>query len=426
MEEVLNMTERELHRINVIQQLNDKRISQVKAAEILHLSDRQIRNLLQAFQRNGPQGLISKRRGKPSNRAFGKDYELKVVSLILDHYEDFGPTFAREKLVENHGLDISVESVRKLMIKYNLHVPKKKRRVLHQSRQRRENFGELIQIDASIHEWFEDRGEKCALIVFIDDATSKITSLHFSQSECVAGYFAALESHLLEYGRPLAIYSDRHAIFGGAKQIKCAQFVRALNELNVESILARSPQAKGRVERANRTLQDRLIKEMRLRGISDIESGNAFLGEFLQEHNRRFSKEPMGQIDTHRPLESGLDLGFVLAHREERTVSNDLCISFNNKRIKILEPNMTHRLKGKKVNVIESKDGALRIYYRDGLLRSELAERVIAEDRVMDYKDKILWEPKGGTKPKKDHPWKKYGYRLLLSNKIKRMEKRVI
>ena len=185
------------------------------------------------YQNMGAKGLISKRRGKKSNRAYSLEFENRIISIIHEKYDDFGPTFAREKLFENHDISISVETLRKLMIKHHLHLPREKKGKVHRSRLRRENFGELIQIDASIHDWFEGRSDKCALIVFIDDATSLVTSMHFHKSECLEAYFKALHKHLIQYGRPLGVYSDRHAIFGGADHIQNAQLVRAFKELDV-------------------------------------------------------------------------------------------------------------------------------------------------------------------------------------------------
>lgn len=400
------MTQKEVYRCNIIQQVQDKLITQVKAAEILKMTDRQIRNLIRAYRKFGAEGLVSKKRGKRSNRAMSLRREKEIISLIMSNYEDFGPTLAKEKLEEKHNIRVSAETVRTLMIKHQLRVPRKKKKRLHQTRARRENFGELIQIDASIHDWFEGRGDKCALIVFIDDATSMITSLRFVESECTEGYFRALESHLHEYGVPLAIYCDRHTIFGGPENVKNSQLERALKELGIERILARSPQAKGRVERANRTLQDRLLKEMRLEGISTIEEANIFIMNYLEEHNGRFSKEPRGQIDTHRPLELDCDLDYVLSVREVRVLSKDLCISFYNKRIKILEAGRVNRLKSKKVSVIQRKSGEIEVYYRGEKLRSIEADQV-AEDQILDSKEKILWTPRV-YKPRKNHPWKRY------------------
>ena len=211
----------------------------------------------------------------------------------------------------------------------------KKHQHIYPLRPRREFFGELIQIDASHHHWFENRADKCALIVFIDDATSKITSMFFCEIECLEGYFIAFKNHITKYGRPLGLYSDRHAIFGGSEKIHHAQFIRAIKELDIESILASSPQAKGRVERVNKTLQDRLIKEMRLRNICSIDDANRYLPEFIEEFNKKFSKEPRGQYDAHRPLDSGYDLERTLTRCETRTLSKDLSFSFNSKSIKL-------------------------------------------------------------------------------------------
>lgn len=248
--------------------------------------------------------------------------------------------------------------------------------------------------------------------------------MHFHKSECLEAYFCSLEQHLVKYGIPLGIYSDRHAIFGGADRIQNAQLIRAFKELEIESILARSAQAKGRVERANRTLQDRLIKEMRLRGISSIDEGNAFLEEYLAIHNQKFSKEPKGEIDTHRPLVDH-NLKYILARREERTVSNSLSISFNNKKIQILEEHMANRLGKKRVNVIERLDGSIEVFYRGKLLKCALAEQVMSKRKLLDCKDKFLWKP-ATTKPGKNHPWRKFGYQIALSNQISKMERNVI
>lgn len=416
MEETYRMSKEELEKHVIIQQVADKLITQVKAAEILKLSDRQIRNLLKKLKNEGPSGFMSKKRGKKSNNSYCPDSVNLMISLIKEHYSDFGPTFAREKLFENHGIEVSVETVRKYMIEHHLHIPRKSRAKLHQTRPRRDNFGELIQADASIHAWFEDRGEKCALIVFIDDATSKITSLYFAKSECLEAYFTALNLHIARYGVPLGLFTDRHSIFGGADNIKNAQLVRACKELDIEHILARSPQAKGRVERANRTLQDRLIKEMRLRGISNIDDANVFLKEYIDAHNEKFSKEPRGLIDTHRPLDSSLNLRYILSYRETRTLSKDLCISFYNQRIKIMEADMINRLKFKKVNVIRMMDGQIEIYYQGKLLKSVLADQIVLEEKILDYKDKNLWKPRRINKPGPNHAWKKQQYTGLSLN----------
>jgi hypothetical protein len=294
----------------------------------------------------------------------------------------------------------------------------KKRQNLHPIRPRRDYFGELIQIDGSHHHWFEDRAEKCVLIVFIDDATSKITSLFFCAKECLQGYFIALREHILKYGRPLSLYSDRHAIFGGSDRIHHAQFIRATKELGIGSILASSPQAKGRVERVNQTLQDRLIKEMRLRNICTIEDANSYLPEFIEEFNRKFSKKPRGQFDAHRPLDSGYDLERILARHEVRTLSKDLCISFHSKFYKIMEPQMINRLRNQKIEIREGVDDRIRIFYRDKELKYVLLENYKDEHKVIDSKEKMVWGigRGGNSHPGVDHPWKKYAYPISLGN----------
>ena len=424
MEEILQMTEKEVDRVYIIKQVINRQITQAKAAELLNLKERQVRNLITAFIREGKRGLISKQRGKPSNRAYQQRFKSQIMALVGERYPDFGPTFAAEKLKEYHSIKISDETLRTWMIEEHLWIPRKRRSRSHPSRPRREYFGELTQIDASIHPWFEDRGEKCALIVFIDDATSLVTALHFCPSESLSGYFKALEKHLVKYGRPRGLYSDRHSIFGGGENMHHAQFIRVLKELDIQSLLARSPQAKGRVERANRTLQDRLVKEMRLRNISNINDANEYLNEFLEKFNQKFSKEPRGQFDAHRPLDLGADLERILTRLEMRTVSKDLCISIHTKYYKILESPMSNKLRKQKVEIREKQDGSFKIFYKN----QELKYVPIGEyqdKNIMDAKDRLVWNPSTGGKPEFTHPWKRYGYQIPLGNHITKMERRV-
>jgi hypothetical protein len=339
-----------------------------------------------------------------SNRAFKSDVKEETLELIRTHYPDFGPTLVKEKLSLRHNITLSVETLRKWMISSGLWSQRHRSQRIHPIRERREYFGELIQVDGSYHNWFEDRAEKCNLTVFIDDATGIITSLRFQPRECLDGYFTGLEEHITKYGRPRAIYSDRHAIFGGNERIQHAQLIRALKELDIKSILAYSPQAKGRVERVNRTLQDRLIKEMRLRNISSIEEANEYLPEFLKEFNERFSKEPRGQIDTHRPLALGCDLERILSRCEIRTLSKDLSFSFNSTFYQILETSMINRLKHKKIEIRQSKKGIFKVFYQN----LELHYVALKEYRkAVDAKEKQVWKERKAWRPDCNHPWKK-------------------
>jgi hypothetical protein len=425
MQETVEMSKKELDKYSILEQLLQKQLKQKKAAELLKLSDRQVRNLLCVYKKYGPKGLVSKQRGKKSNRSYSEKYKARILAIIAEKYPDFGPSFAREKLMQYHNITISIETLRKWMIEKHLWIPRKSKPRLHPMRPRREYFGELIQADASHHLWFEDRAEKCALIVFIDDATSRLTSLHFCPVECLQGYFTALNNHLIKYGKPRGLYTDRHAIFGGAECIQNAQFVRALKELDIQSVLARSPQAKGRVERVNQTLQDRLVKEMRLRNISSIEDANKYIEEFIEEFNKKFSKEPRGHFDAHRPLDSGIDLERILARCEVRTLSKDLSFSYHNKYYRILEPQMINRLRRKKVEVREKQDRTMVVLYEGKELRFIPAEEDVSDHQIIDHKDKLVWEPGRGGHPKKNHPWKKYSYQIALENKIKQLESMV-
>jgi Helix-turn-helix domain len=423
MKEILEMSKKEIDRYKILQKLLEKQITQTKAAELLDLkSDRQVRNLLQSYRKLGISGLVSQQRGKQSNRAFDTKFKKRVMVLIRERYSDFGPTFAKEKLLEYHNITISDETLRQWMIEEHLWISRRKKPSIHPLRARRDYFGELIQIDGSHHYWFEDRADKCVLIVFIDDATSKITSLFFCKTECLQSYFKALEMHLIAYGRPLGLYSDRHAIFGGGDKIHHAQFKRAIKELEIEGLLARTPQAKGRVERANKTLQDRLVKEMRLRNICNIEDANRYLPEFIRDFNKKFSKEPKGKFDAHRSLE-GYDFDRILTRCEERTLSKDLVFSFNNRIYKIMQPEMNYRLRGKKITVRLRSDGVIKVYFKCKELKYEALDECLEEKLILNSKEKLAWVPNSRTHPSNNHPWKKYGYQIPLKNKLSKAEK---
>ena len=230
-----------------------------------------------------------------------------AVDLVKSHYTDFGPTLATEVLEQRHGIQVGRETLRRWLMAEGVWLSRKQRRQFHQPRLRREKLGELIQVDGSDHRWFEDRGEACTLLVFIDDATSRLMQLKFVQSESTESYFAALRDYLTMHGAPVAFYSDKHTVFRVNRDAKggpgMTQFGRALAELNIEILCANSSQAKGRVERANRTLQDRLVKELRLAGISDVVAGNAFLPQFIARFNERFAIAPANSQDLHRPLQ---------------------------------------------------------------------------------------------------------------------------
>jgi transposase len=330
------MSQKELTRLEVIQRIEKKTLKQKEAAKMLGKSVRHVKRLLRAYRQSGAEGLVSKRRGKPSNNQLNEGVKQQAIDLIYSRYPDFGPTLAHEKLTEKHDLDLSRETVRQLMITEGLWKPKKaKKLVVHQMRERRACLGELVQIDGSPHRWFEERGPVCNLLVFIDDATGRLMELYFTPGETTFSYFAATEQYLTRYGKPVAFYSDKNSIF--KVNIKHAltgtgmtQFGRAMKELDIEIICANTPQAKGRVERVIQVMQDRLVKEMRLRDISNIETANAYASEFMADYNARFAVHPRSSHDAHRALGLKEDLEQVFTLQKHRTLSKNLTLQYKN------------------------------------------------------------------------------------------------
>jgi hypothetical protein len=304
---LIAMSERDLQRLEVLSKVIDGRTTIVSAARVLALSERQVRRLLERIRTACAASIRHKAIGRPSNNRINDGVRDYAVAIIRERYADFGPTLAAEKLAEHDGLAVSRETLRQWMSDAGLWLSRQQRRSFHQPHLRREAYGELVQIDGSEHRWFEDRGPACSLLVFIDDATGKLMQLRFVRSESAFTYFEALELYLRAHGSPVAFYPDKHSVFRVAKKDAkggqgMTQFGRALCELNIEILCANSSQAKGRVERANRTLQDRLVKELRLAGISGMEDGNAFLPGFIERYNARFARTPARTDDLHRPL----------------------------------------------------------------------------------------------------------------------------
>jgi hypothetical protein len=333
-------------------------------------SERQVWRLLKAFRSAGAAGLVSKKRGRPSNRKTAAAVRTAALGIVRQNYADFGPTLAAEKLAAEHGFAFSNETLRKWMIEDGLWRDRKQRQKrVHQPRPRRECIGELVQVDGSEHWWFEDRGPQCTLLVFVDDATSRLMHLQFVESESTFAYFHAARAYLEAWGKPIAFYSDKHGVFrvnhpGALGGDGMTQFGRALHALNIDIICANSSPAKGRVERANKTLQDRLVKELRLAGAATLAEGNALLSAFMVDYNARFAKAPANNKDLHRPLRADDDLDDAFAWKEERTLSRALTLQYD-KILFIVEP--TDQAKaaiGKRVTVVDYPDGRLAIRYR--------------------------------------------------------------
>jgi hypothetical protein len=367
---LIAMSERDLQRIEVLSKVVGGRMTTVQAAHVLDLSERQVRRLLERMRAAGAASIRHKAIGRPSNNRISDGVRDYAMTLVGERYADFGPTLATEKLAERDGLRVSRETVRGWMVDAGLWLSRKQRRTFHQPRLRREAYGELVQIDGSEHRWFEDRGLPCSLLVFVDDATGRLMQLRFVRSESAFTYFEALELYLHRHGAPIAFYSDKHSVFRVAKKDTkggqgMTQFGRALCELNIEILCANSSQAKGRVERMNRTLQDRLVKELRLCGIDSMEAGNTFLPGFMEDYNARFAVTPARSDDLHRPMNLAPDrLTEILCKREQRYVGSQLTFSFERKRIMLEETDVTRGLVGRYVETYAYADGRLDVRWK--------------------------------------------------------------
>jgi hypothetical protein len=329
---------------------------------------RQTHRLLKRYRDSGAPAIANRRRGRPSNN--------RLSDVVRDHaiagpgvLPDFGPTLAAEKLGERHDVRVSRETLRGWMRRAGIWLPRAERRRIQQPRHRREHFGELIQIDGSDHRWFEDRAAPCTLLVFIDDATSRLMELRFVPSESTFAYFEALKCYLQRRGKPVAFYSDKHSIFRVSREDAASgdgmtQFGRAFSELNIEILCANTSQAKGRVERAHHTLQDRLVKELRLAGISTIEVANAFLPAFVQTYNARFAKPLARDRDLHRSMAGMNDLDDVLCWREQRSVSRQLVVNYNRMKFMLRPDKTSAAVAGKLVDIYDFPDGRLEIRWK--------------------------------------------------------------
>ncbi|MCV9967695.1 ISNCY family transposase [Pararhizobium sp. BT-229] len=408
---LIAMSERDLQRIEILSKVIAGRMTLVSAAHVLALSERQVRRLLERIRPTGAASIRHKAIGRPSNNRISDGVRDYAVTLVRERYADFGPTLATEKLTERDGLRVSRETVRGWMSEAGLWLSRKQRRTFHQPRLRREAYGELVQIDGSEHRWFEDRGPPCSLLVFVDDATGKLMQLRFVRSESAFTYFEALELYLKRHGAPVAFYSDKHSVFRVAKKDAkggqgMTQFGRALCELNIEILCANSSQAKGRVERMNRTLQDRLVKELRLAGICDMKTGNAFLPGFIEHYNARFAIVPARSDDLHRPMNLALDrLNEILCKREQRYVGSQLTFSFERQRIMLEESEVTRGLAGRYVETYAYADGRLDVRWKG----HSLPYRVFDKDQRVTHaaitENKRLGDVLAYIKERQEQQW---------------------
>jgi len=399
------MSLKERDRLEVMGRVKRKELTVVAGSELLGLSVRQMRRVWKRFQAQGTGGLVHRLRGRVSNRRFAEAFRQRVVKRHQERYADFGPTLACEKLAEE-GLVLSADSLVAILKERHLWVRRRRRGTHRQRRERRASFGAMMQMDGSHHDWFEGRRPPCVLMVLIDDATNR-TYARFYEAETTEAAFDAFGRWIQAYGLPRAVYVDRHAIYRDEDHPQQpTQFGRALNELGVELIRAHSPQAKGRVERRHAVFQDRLVKELRLRGISDIAQANALLEQvLLADLNQRYAIEARRDTDLHRPVGRALAAGQVLAEvlcvQEQRVVGGDWCVRWRNRWLQIGPEHAALNLPGRRVLIRQLASGELIVQWRGQRLSCrELPSRPVAAKPRKTVVNNVRWTPAV------DHPWK--------------------
>ena len=402
------MSAKEINQIGVFGKLKNREIKQKEASMILGLSTRQIKRKLKAFRRLGVQALIHGSRGKPSNNQLDPAIGQSAVSLVENKYPDFGPTFAAEKLLEEHNLVINRETLRLKMVKAGLWIPGKRKVTHRQWRERKEHFGELVQLDGSDHDWFEDRAPSCTLLAFIDDATSKANHLEFAP-ETTLGVMGVTKKYVLKHGLPYEFYVDRGKVFkvnlNNEEGDKITQYRRAVEELGGKITYARSPQAKGRVERLFGTLQDRLVKELRLRNISTIEEANEFIKEeFLPKFNAKYAVEPKSDTNLHREMK-GYDLDEILCLKETRVITSDFTLRHHNQWYQLEKKQKTLIFPRNEITVKTHLDDRVTLSIRNTKLAFYEIDKPI---RQKETKQEIVRAGRKPWKPPVDHPWRNY------------------
>jgi len=405
--DVIMATQEELKRLHVIHKVLDKRITQAEAADILDVTDRHIRRIAVRVVQEGDKGIAHKLRGQPAHNRTLDKVKQKALSLCKNTYEGFSPTLASEKLFERDKIKVSRELLRTWFIEEHIPYQSRKARPHRNWRERKANYGQMIQADGSHHDWFEGRGPWCVLMGQIDDATNKV-SAEFHDHEGTLPFMASFKSYVKVKGIPLSVYIDRHTTYKSNKKPSIedelenreplTQVGRALKELGVDVIFAHSAQAKGRIERLFRTFQDRIVKEMRLRKIKSIEEANRFLKEYLPVYNKRFCVPATKEANLHRSIPEDIDLDKILCVKTERALRNDFTIAHNKKLYQIL-----NNIRARKVMIEERINGSMIIRHKDISLKFK---------EIMQKPEKEVKKPpefrlgRGYTPPPTNHPWR--------------------
>lgn len=413
MDNYITMSQAEIKKYDIIKKTINKELNSTQASKLLDLTVRQIRRLKAKVKQSGMKGLVHGHRGRESNRKMPEKKRQVIVDLINENYYDFGPLLATEKLSEVHKIDVSKSAVRTIMIDAKIWKPKNKKKEKHRSwRQRKAHKGEMVQYDGSYEYWFENRGEKCCLLAGIDDADGEVWA-RFDEHEGVFPTFNFWREYVERFGKPYSIYVDKFSTYSMNHKLArentdtLTQFQRAMEKgLNIEIIHAHSAEAKGRVEKLFRTLQDRLIKELRLKNISTIKEANKFLEEeFLPAFNAKFIVEPRSKTNLHKKLtkQELNKLDSIFSRQYTRTVRNDFTIQHNKKYYQLLKEQLVTVCKNDKVTAEKRLDGTTQFRLRGKYLNySVLPEK----PKKLNQTSWVLPKSTAHT-PAPNHPWRK-------------------
>ena len=411
--EIILMSRKERKRLEAFSRVKMGGMTLAEASELLRLSYRQTKRAWSRYQREGDAGLVHRLRGRPPNRRSPEETKRQAVALYRQQYADYGATLAAECLAKEDGVAVSVTTLRRWLLQAGLLDRRRKRPQHRRRRTRREHLGELVQMDGSWHDWFEGRRGWATLMVMIDDATGRVTA-RFYEKESWASSSDSFQRYARRHGVPRGLYVDRHGIYRPENEATDAelldncppetQFGRAMRELDVELILARSPQAKGRVERMNGTLQDRLVKALRRAKICDLEAANQFLDDtFLAEFNARFAVAAAASEDWHRPLSAATDLSRIVSIQESRVVAKDWTLRWRNRALQLPREAAEFIRSGQRVTVCEPLDGVLRVFAGE---REVSWSAILAPPLPKPAKRSGPTGSSQGHKPAADHPWR--------------------
>ena len=419
------MSQKERLRLVVMSRVKEKQITIREASEMMGISYRQGRRIYRRYIKEGDKGLIHRNRGRPSNRSKTSRVKEIVLARYKEQYQDFGPTLAAEKLAERDGYRVDHETLRRWLLRAGLWERQRNRPKYRRYRERKAHFGELVQMDGSHHGWFDDQGDKVCLMDMVDDATGRTLSL-MSAEETTEAAMRVLWAWIKKYGIPKALYVDWKNVYVTQREptleeqlsgeLPLTQFGRACQKLGIEILPASSPQAKGRVERKHGVYQDRLVKELRLASIRDIEGANQFLPGFTESLNEKFAVEPRSSADFHRPLPQELDLGSIFCLEEERTVGNNWVVRYKNHFFQILPQSNLPPAK-KRVIVQEHLDGSIHMVYRDReVLFTQISE--LPKKPSVTPQEQPVPGPRKKYIPPPNHPWRKLNLQSTYDKEV--------